>query len=153
MKRACPPWPRCTCGGPAAPSGPPALACTFDVETRSEANRRDRHARMKRVEAARDATIAAISVALAEGGALPEHGPWFVRLTRLAPKIIDDDNLGGALKSVRDAVAATLGTDDGSPAFGKRVEQEKRSTFGVRVEIWGPSARQVTLDDVLARST
>lgn len=130
-------WPRCPCcRGPAAPEGPPLLAVTFDVETRSEANRRDRFARTKRTAAAREATIEAVSLALAEGQRLPEDPPYFVRFTRLAPVLLDDDNLGGALKSVRDAVAAMLKVDDGSPAFGKRCEQEERKKFGVRVEVW-----------------
>ena len=118
------------------PNAPPLLAVTFDVETRSEANRRDRFAKTKRTAAARDATIEAVSLALAQGQTLPEEPPYFVRFTRLAPVLLDDDNLGGALKSVRDAVAAVLKIDDGSPAFGKRCEQEVRRKFGVRVEVW-----------------
>lgn len=35
-----------------------------------------------------------------------------VRLTRLAPKDLDDDNLASALKAARDAFAAWLGVDD-----------------------------------------
>ena len=39
--------------------------------------------------------------------------PCSVRLTRLAPSGgVDDDNLVGALKAVRDEIAAWLGIDD-----------------------------------------
>lgn len=36
-----------------------------------------------------------------------------VLLKRIAPRRLDDDNLRGALKAVRDEVAAFLGVDDG----------------------------------------
>ncbi len=130
-------WPKCpTCHGPAAPEGPPLLAVTFDVETRSEMNLRNRFAKAKRAQETRQATIDAVAVALGEGQALPEVGPYFVRFTRFSPVLIDDDGLGPAMKWVRDAVAAMLKIDDGSPAFGKGYAQEVRKTFGVRVEVW-----------------
>jgi len=99
-------------------------------------NLRDRFAKAKRAQETRQATIDAVAVALAEGQALPEVGPFFTRFTRLSPVLIDDDGLGPAMKWVRDAVAAMLKVDDGSPAFGKAYAQEVRKTFGVRVEVW-----------------
>ncbi len=41
--------------------------------------------------------------------------PLTVRLTRVAPRRLDDDNLRGALKSIRDGVADRIGVDDGDP--------------------------------------
>lgn len=38
---------------------------------------------------------------------------FVVTLTRVGTRLLDDDNLGAALKSVRDAVAHRLGVDDG----------------------------------------
>lgn len=38
--------------------------------------------------------------------------PCVVLLTRIAPRELDDDNLRGALKAVRDGVADWLGIDD-----------------------------------------
>lgn len=39
-------------------------------------------------------------------------GRWKVTLTRVAPRLVDDDNNVGRLKSVRDEVAKVLGIDD-----------------------------------------
>lgn len=39
-------------------------------------------------------------------------GRWTVTLTRIAPHTLDDDNLAGRLKAVRDETAKTLGIDD-----------------------------------------
>ena len=40
-------------------------------------------------------------------------GPLVVTITRVAPGVLDTDNLAGAAKSVRDAIAHWLGLDDG----------------------------------------
>lgn len=64
-----------------------------------------------------------------------------VRLTRIAPRLMDEgDGLAGALKGVRDGVAARLGIDDGSPlvSWEYRQEQGDPKTHGVRVEILDP---------------
>lgn len=44
-------------------------------------------------------------------------GRWVVTLTRIAPRPLDDDNLSGRLKGVRDQVAAWLGLDDRGVRF------------------------------------
>lgn len=59
----------------------------------------------------------------------------YVRLTRVAPRALDDDNLRGALKSVRDAIASWLRVDDRSPLVGWLYEQQRGPTPLVRVEI------------------
>ena len=91
---------------------------------------------------ARDAVIEEIAVALARGHRIP-MGPWCVRLTRLTPfALVDVGNLWSALKAVEDAVAAAVGCDDGSPAWGVCVAQQKRrGPLAVRIEIWGSEAR------------
>jgi hypothetical protein len=62
--------------------------------------------------------------------------PLMVVLTRIAPRRLDDDNLRGACKSVRDSVADWLGFDDGNErAVSYHYEQEQRSAYGVRVEV------------------
>ncbi len=133
-----PTWPRVWCGGPAQPVGEPALCFEVAVETRPESNGRDRFSRSKRTQAARDAILDEVAVALAQGQSLPTVGPWCVRLTRITPHaLVDVGNLWSALKSVEDAVAAVLQVDDGSPAFAACVAQEKGQALGVRVEIWG----------------
>lgn len=65
--------------------------------------------------------------------------PCVVTLTRLAPSSgLDDDNLAGALKSVRDAVAAWLGVDDKLVGVVRYVNQQRRAPWGVRIE-WSPA--------------
>lgn len=66
--------------------------------------------------------------------------PVQVQLTRIAPprgRRMDDDNLAGALKAVRDQVAAELGVDDGDlvRVFFRPARQEKGEDYGVRVEV------------------
>ena len=41
--------------------------------------------------------------------------PMTVKLTRVAPRMLDDDNLRGALKGIRDGIADRLGIDDREP--------------------------------------
>jgi hypothetical protein len=41
--------------------------------------------------------------------------PVTIKLTRISPRKLDDDNLRGALKSVRDGIADRLGIDDRDP--------------------------------------
>jgi hypothetical protein len=132
------PWPSCpTCDGPARPVGEPAFRVRFEVETRSEANARDKWGKIKRAEAAREKTIEALAVALGEGQRIPGTGPWCVRLTRISRGKLDDDNLGRAMKSVQDTVAAAIGVDDGSPRIAWKRAQTKDGPFlGVVVEIW-----------------
>ena len=63
-----------------------------------------------------------------------------VRLVRLGARALDTDNLAGALKAVRDAVAAWLGVDDGPGGLVWEVDQEPhrrhRNTPGVRIELY-----------------
>lgn len=60
--------------------------------------------------------------------------PYRVRLTRLGPRRLDSDNVQGALKAVRDQVAALLGIDDGSPLVTWEYAQEV-GPYGVRIEV------------------
>lgn len=67
--------------------------------------------------------------------------PWplgpllLVRLTRVAPRALDSDNLAGALKGHRDAVAARLRVDDGSPLVEWRYMQASGEP-AVVVQMW-----------------
>lgn len=62
-------------------------------------------------------------------------GPLLVvRLTRVAPRVLDGDNLQGALKAVRDGLALWLRVDDASPLVRWEYGQEKGEP-SVRVEI------------------
>jgi hypothetical protein len=63
--------------------------------------------------------------------------PCVVRLVRCAPRRLDDDNLRGSLKHVRDGVADALGVDDGDPRVEWQYAQEKSApkAYAVRVEV------------------
>ena len=80
--------------------------------TVSASNKRESwRARSRRVLDERNAVLARW-LAL-ERPTLPKAA--VIRLTRIARRKLDDDNLRGALKAVRDEVAALIGVDDGSP--------------------------------------
>ena len=62
-------------------------------------------------------------------------GPLLVvRLVRIAPRELDSDNVQGALKACRDAVASWLRVDDASPLVRWEYAQEKGEP-GIRVEV------------------
>jgi len=59
-----------------------------------------------------------------------------VQLHRIGNRQLDDDNLGTAFKSVRDEVAAALGSDDGPKAPIKwSYSQEQGKEYGIRITI------------------
>jgi hypothetical protein len=70
--------------------------------------------------------------------------PCSVLLTRIAPSGgVDDDNLAGALKSVRDQVAKWLGVDDRDRVQVRyRYAQARgaKGEWGVRIEFGEPVA-------------
>lgn len=73
--------------------------------------------------------------------------PCSVRLTRVSPgNGCDDDNLAGALKSVRDEVAQWLGVDDKHRDVVRYVYAQKRGEWGVEIEFGAP----VTTDEFVA---
>lgn len=111
------------------------------IETKSTSNLREHHmARARRVKKQREATTLAMGVWVGE--------PLLVvTLTRVAPRALDDDNLRGALKAVRDAVAARLRIDDASPLVRWEYTQEKtprKYAPYVRVHVARHSAPLVT---------
>ena len=62
-----------------------------------------------------------------------------ITLTRVAPRVLDDDNLASGFKAVRDGIADWLGIDDGSPLLTWRYEQRKeRRVYAAEVAVsWG----------------
>jgi hypothetical protein len=66
--------------------------------------------------------------------------PCSVLLTRFAPSSgLDDDNLVGALKNVRDAVAKWLGVDDAKRETVRYRYAQARAAWAVGIE-FGPAA-------------
>ncbi len=60
--------------------------------------------------------------------------PLLVTITRIGPRRLDDDNLQGACKYVRDQIASVVGVDDGSNLYTWHYEQ-KTGKFGVDIDI------------------
>lgn len=67
--------------------------------------------------------------------------PTTCTLTRIAPRMLDDDNLQGAFKSIRDEVASFFGVNDGPRGpISWRYEQHKGEPKQYAVQIaltWG----------------
>ena len=67
--------------------------------------------------------------------------PIIITMLRMGGRPMDDDNLAGAFKAVRDALAALLGVDDGNPGVAWKCRQTASAEPGVRVTIrpkWTP---------------
>jgi hypothetical protein len=96
-------------------------------------NAREHHyARHRRVAAEK----AAVTLALRAARLSPPPAPYVVTLTRISPgEGIDTDNLDGALKSVRDAVADFLGVDDSPKAPVRWIPAQDRGPWGVEIRI------------------
>lgn len=65
--------------------------------------------------------------------------PASVTFTRVGPALLDDDNLAGAFKAIRDEVAKWFGVDDGpSGPITWRYEQRRQSDRGIEIVFaWG----------------
>jgi hypothetical protein len=112
----------------------------------SEANQRDHHqVKGKRAARQRDALTAALRCLSVN----PEEMPKRLRVTftRLASGTLDDDNLAGAFKACRDAVAAWLGVDDGPRgpitwAYAQEPHKRHRNAPGILVTFEEPAPRR-----------
>lgn len=108
-------------------------ALVVPVRTVSESNVRThwskRHARVRDQRKVTDALLRTTF-------GLCQQAPVCVRLVRIAPRELDDDNLRGALKAVRDSVAAWVGLDDRYLRFDYAQERStKVRTYAVRIEL------------------
>jgi hypothetical protein len=92
-------------------------------------------ARYRRVKAERQ------TVAWMLNGHTKPPTPCTVRLNRVAPSAgVDDDNLAGALKAVRDQVAEWLGVDDKRSDVARYVYAQRRGPWAVEIEFGEPTA-------------
>jgi hypothetical protein len=110
------------------------LTVFLPLRTVSLTNQREHWSkRSKRANTHRNITAAKCRFA----GAASLAPPLRVELVRCAPRILDDDNICGALKNVRDGVADALGIDDGDSRVEWAYAQEKttKAATGVRVRI------------------
>ncbi len=109
------------------------ISITIPLRTVSEANRRDHWAtKAKRVASQRG--IVGLALRPHIGAEVDSWGKLFATLVRVAPRILDDDNLRSALKAVRDSVANELGVDDRDPRVSWWYAQEKGKP-AVRIEL------------------
>jgi len=122
------------------------ISVTIPLRTVSEANRHEHwRARQRRAKEQRTAVVLVLA---AEWFRKLGHRPYWtlkfgyfagsdliVQLTRLTARELDDDNLQGALKHVRDGVADTLGIDDRNPRVTWEYAQERAKGYAVRIEI------------------
>lgn len=110
------------------------------IRTVSETNQREhwaaRHRRRKaqRVVVRARLLAAAGLVATARWHRAVDGGV-VVRLTRVAPRALDDDNLRGATKACRDGVADWLGVNDSDERVCWVYEQHRGSVGEYAVEI------------------
>lgn len=100
------------------------------LETVSEANARGHWSHRHR--RAREQRAAVLLVLRSRVGVRPPPMPLRVRLVRTSPRRLDDDNLRGALKAVRDGVADYLGIDDRADIWDYGQEH---GPLGVRIEL------------------
>ena len=104
------------------------------LRTVSEANARDHWSKKARRVKHHRSTARLLTQQAARATALPVD----VTLTRIAPSSgLDDDNLAGALKSVRDGIADAFGVDDRDPRIVWRCAQGRGKQYWVEVEIAG----------------
>jgi hypothetical protein len=88
------------------------LTIEIPVKTTSEVNVREHWAVKRRRRISQQQEVNAEWKAAIKRKKI--HLPCVVTFTRIAPKLLDDDNLRSAFKGIRDEVARLLGVDDGS---------------------------------------
>lgn len=105
------------------------------IPTKSESNQREHWAaRAKRAKWQRNTAKLLLWMPL--DGCRRSDMAVTVTLTRIAPRRLDDDNLRGALKAVRDAVADALGhADDSHPRLTWAYAQRRGATGAYAVEV------------------
>jgi hypothetical protein len=110
------------------------VSCEIPLHTGRGLNDREHWAaRHRRVQRERQVTSALLPRGLPK---LVGPGPYTVTLTRQAPSNgLDDDNLAGALKSVRDEVAAALGVNDGHVEDVRFHYAQRRGDWAVLIEV------------------
>jgi hypothetical protein len=124
---------------------PPDVRAVVPIVVKPEVNQRGHwRARSSRVKAQREAVYSVLGSTTASRRAMRALAVWLnvggrvrVRMTRIAPRELDDDNLTGAFKSVRDEIASMLGVDDRSKQYEWKCDQQRGAArlHGVQVHI------------------
>lgn len=120
------------------------VTVTLPIYARSEANNRDGiFVKAKRTKEQRGVVRAMVHGNVAGAVRLaarltvpPVYTVTLTRIHRKSARPLDDDNLRGSLKAVRDGVADALGIDDGKrDRLRFRYAQEPGGDYGVRVHV------------------
>lgn len=109
------------------------IAIELPIKTVAGLNAREHYlARSRRVRKERG--VAHLSVKHKHGR--PDL-PVIVTMVRLSAGKLDDDNLQGAFKAIRDGIADAYLIADNDPRITWRYDQERcaRGKFGVRIEV------------------
>lgn len=116
------------------------VSVKLPIYARSEANQRDH--RMVRARRAKEqrGVVGMMLRASSRLLAIVRHpnARATIKLTRVhrrRARPLDDDNLRGSLKAVRDGVADVLGLDDADPRLRWEYGQEPGADYAVRIEI------------------
>lgn len=115
-----------------------SVSVTLPIRTRSESNMREHWAAKHRRAKSQRLTVALTL----RPQVIPLRGfaALNVMLTRVAPRRLDDDNLRGALKAVRDGVADALGVNDADERvtwlYAQRSGPPK--AYEVHIAVWMP---------------
>jgi hypothetical protein len=106
------------------------IAYDLPLRIESTLNRREHWA--KRAQRTKLHRFAALAVQ-------PHPLPCVVRMIRIAPRKLDDDNNIAGFKALRDGIAKRLGVDDADPRVKWEYDQERgrAKEYAVRVEIKG----------------
>jgi hypothetical protein len=107
------------------------VTANLDIATVSEANAHE-HWRKRQKRAKQQRGLAAMMLA-----PWKPKAPCVVTMTRISSRLLDSDNIYGALKHVRDGVADALGINDRDPRVTWKCEQRKgaRGQRAVQIEI------------------
>jgi hypothetical protein len=98
------------------------VCCLIPIRIISEANQREHW----RKSASRKALHRNTTRCIMQSHSRPwTDGPVTIKLSRIAPRVLDSDNLQSGFKACRDGVADWLGIDDGSPRLTWDYEQRK----------------------------
>lgn len=112
------------------------ISVRLPIKLVSEANAHEFwRARQRRAKAQR--TIARMALRVQCSGFLEWAGNATVTITRIAPRSLDDDNLAGSAKHVRDGVADALGINDRDPRVAWRYAQARGlpKDYAVQIEV------------------
>jgi hypothetical protein len=112
------------------------ITITIPLKIVSEANQREHWAPKRRRRRAQQETM--LAHLLAYKDKLPPF-PVSVQFTRYGIQPLDNDNLTGAFKHVRDEIASFYKVDDGDPRWKwhepKQVRTKHKSETGISVEL------------------